>query len=155
MAGYKCVECNAAFKQNARFCPYCGTPARSMFIQNRRSRAETETIERAEKISFENMCATDFILIQTRNSTYRFSVVDPLARRGVLTEGRFGANFCDAILMGVLVEGIDGITRDPSGLKTESRALIYIEDEMGLKRMTTSTITSLILVRGSAEPALS
>ncbi|HJQ70361.1 MAG TPA: hypothetical protein VKA70_15395 [Blastocatellia bacterium] len=58
-------------------------------------------------------------------------------------------------LMGVLVEGSDGITRDPSGLKTDSRALIYIEDETGLKRMTTSTITSLILVRASAQHALS
>ncbi len=155
MTEYKCVKCSANFKQSARFCPYCGTPARSMFVQNRRGRAGAETIERAEEISFENMCATDFILIQTRNSTYRFSVVDPLARRGVLTEGRFGAGFCDAILMGVIIEGIDGITRDPSGLKTESRALFYIEDETGLKRMTTSTITSLILVRGSAEPAFS
>ncbi|HEX5733596.1 MAG TPA: zinc ribbon domain-containing protein [Blastocatellia bacterium] len=155
MSGYKCVECSASFKQSARFCPYCGVSARSMFVQHRKSREGAGTIERAKEISFENMCATDFILIQTRNSTYRFSVVDPLARRGVLTEGRFGANFCDAILMGVLVEGIDGITRDPSGLKTESRALFYIEDEMGLKRMTTSTITSLILVRGSAEPAFS
>jgi len=100
-----------------------------------------------EEIAFDDVKATDRILIQTENSEYRFSVVDPESRRGVLSGGSFGDKLQDATLVCVLIRGRIGEGRDTSRLKIDSRALFYLNVGAGLKRLTTSAITNLVHIR--------
>ena len=103
-----------------------------------------------KEIAFEALEAADSILIQTRSSTYRFLVVDPSLRRGMLSGGRLGDHPCDAILAATLAREADGFRSDPSGLKVQSRALFYISAEDRLDQLLTSAITDLDHIKCAA-----
>ena len=109
---------------------------------------EIEPAGSTQEIDFNKVNASDRILIQTQNSEYRFSVVDPQSRSGKLSGGSFGNQLQDATLVGVLVGSYESPRSDTSRLKTNSCALFYISVGAGLKRLTTSVITDLILIRG-------
>jgi hypothetical protein len=81
-------------------------------------------------------------MIRTQNSEYRFSVVDPDERRGILTGGSLGDQRRNAVLVGTLSGG-NNFASDASGLKTGSRALFYLTAKNGVERLITSIITSL------------
>src|SRR2546427_4740354 len=51
---------------------------------------------RKKGIAFEDVEETDNIVIQTQNSTYHFSVVDPLQRRVMLCGGSLGEDSREA-----------------------------------------------------------
>jgi hypothetical protein len=101
-----------------------------------------------EEIAFDDVKASDRILIQTKNSEYRFAVVDPESRRGTLSGGSIGEGLQDATLIGVLTGGRNAEDRDTSKLKIDSRALFYVNVGAGQKRVTTSIITNLIHIKG-------
>jgi hypothetical protein len=103
-----------------------------------------------KEIAFDAMEAADSILIRTRSSTYRFLVVDPSLRRGLLSGGKFGDHPCDAILAATLSQEPDGLRSDASGLKVQSRALFYIRVEDRLDHLLTSAITDLDHIKCAA-----
>jgi hypothetical protein len=141
-----CSSCGARIREGSRFCRMCGTRLRPGAAQeSERPKAAAASIE---EIAFDDVEASDRILIQTENTEYRFSVVDPENRRGVLSGGSFGDGSKDATLVGVLIGGRAGHSSDTSRLKVDARALFYINGGAGLKRMTTSAITSLVHIRG-------
>jgi hypothetical protein len=107
-----------------------------------------ESFGSTEEIAFDEVNAADRILIQTQNSEYRFSVVDPQSRRGKLSGGSFGNQLQDATLVGVLIGNPGNASSDTSRLKINSCALFYVNVGTGLKRVTTSVITDLTLIRG-------
>jgi hypothetical protein len=94
--------------------------------------------------------ATDSILIHTRNSEYRFSIIDPEQRRGILSGGTFGDDLHDATLIGALIPGSDLGDSDTSWLRTNARALFYVRAESGIRRFTTSLITKLIHIKSES-----
>jgi hypothetical protein len=106
------------------------------------------------EITFQDMREADQILIRTQNSEYRFSVVDPTQRRGVLSGGSLGDQKRDVIVAGSLV-GSNTFGSDPSGLKTGARALFYLTAKNGVERLITSIITELrrITTRGDSKRA--
>jgi hypothetical protein len=94
-------------------------------------------------IFFEDISPSDRIMIRTQNSEYRFSVVDPAERKGVLTGGSLGDQHRNAVLVGVLSGGANSFASDTAGLKTGARALFYLTARNGVERLITSIITSL------------
>jgi hypothetical protein len=107
-----------------------------------------ESAGSTEEIDFDEVNASDRILIRTQNSVYRFSVVDPRSRSGKLSGGSFGNQLQDATLMGMLIGSHGDGSGDTSRLKVNSCALFYVTVGAGLKRVTTSVITDLVLIRG-------
>jgi len=94
-----------------------------------------------KEITFNDLNATDKILIQTQNSDYSFSVVDPVHMRGLLSGGVLGNGPCVAILIGVLIVEGAVINRNPSSLTTDSRAFFYFEARH--EHLITSVVTGL------------
>jgi hypothetical protein len=146
MRQFECSSCGARVRAESRFCRMCGIPLRAAPAQkpSRDGSAPTSI----EEIAFDDMKAADRILIQTENSEYRFSVVDPESRRGILSGGSFGDVVQDATLVGVLSTGRSDDSSDTSRLKIHSCALFYVNVGARLKRLTTSAITNLIHIRG-------
>jgi hypothetical protein len=141
-----CPSCGAIVRAESRFCCKCGKPVRAAPAQEAPRAREFNAS--TEEIALDEMNATDRILIQTKNSEYRFSVIDPESRRGKLSGGPLGNKLQDAILVGVLIGSQGNARSDTSALKINCCALFYINVGTKLKRLTTSAITNLILIRG-------
>lgn len=105
-------------------------------------------------ITFEDVKADDKLLIKTRNSEYRFSVIDPLNHKGMLSGGTFGDEPREAFLIESLTRGEDGAFRDFRGLKTGARALFYLTSGRSIERVTTSKISGLTLVKAADRTSL-
>ncbi|HZM87120.1 MAG TPA: hypothetical protein VFF31_11405 [Blastocatellia bacterium] len=100
----------------------------------------------AKVIALDQLCKGDKVSVETRRSTYQFSVSDPSRRRGTLSGGALGNQVLDVFLSGTMSE--DTTDPDPSELKTGARALFLIELEHHVQLMITSTITDVEVVRG-------
>ena len=105
-------------------------------------------------ITFDEIKANDKVLIRTRNSEYRFSVIDPANHKGMLTGGTVGDEPREAFLIESLGRGEDGGLKDFRGLKTGARALFYLSSAGHIERVTTSKIDSLVLVKAGDRPSL-
>lgn len=105
-------------------------------------------------ITFDDIKADDKVLIKTRNSEYRFSVIDPLSHKGMLSGGTLGDEPREAFLIESLARSDDGILRDFRGLKTGARALFYLSSGPSIERVTTSKISSLTLVKAADRTSL-
>jgi hypothetical protein len=98
-------------------------------------------------LSFDDLTATDKVVISTQNSQYRFSVIDPARRRGTLSGGSLGDQPRDAILVGTLGEETIEFDTDTWNLATEARAMFDLRANNGWERMITSPITDIALIR--------
>ena len=96
-------------------------------------------------ITMKDIGPSDQILIRTQNSEYRFSIVDPVERRGTLSGGSLGDKSRDAVLVGTLSESNSSNSLDnvSNGLKTGRRALFYLTAKNGIERLITSIITGI------------
>jgi hypothetical protein len=96
-------------------------------------------------ITMKDVGPSDQILIRTQNSEYRFSVVDPVERKGTLSGGSLGDQTRDAVLIGTLMESNNSGSFDnvSNGLKTGRRALFYLTAKNGIERLITSIITGI------------
>ena len=102
-------------------------------------------LQSGELIAFDELFSADTIWVQTGKSNYQFSVLDPSSHRGTLTGGFLGDQTVGAILSGAMTADRTGF--DPSGLKTGSRAVFFIESKEGVHRVVTSLITDLARVK--------
>lgn len=102
-------------------------------------------------IEFSNLRTSEEIIIETKNSSYRFAVSDALNRRGYLSGGSIGDEPVSAVLMGVVTKGGDNFVRDSWCLKTSGRAFFCIETRSGIKHLVTSNIIGLIHVKNMTE----
>lgn len=111
--------------------------------------------DKRKEIAFDDLEATDSILIQTQNSTYHFWVIDPPQRRGILSGGLLGEDSHHAALAASLLEDENGFRPDYSGLKTGLRGLFYIETNNQLEGLITSAIMGLDHIRRGASLTIS
>jgi len=105
-------------------------------------------------ITFDDIKPNDRILIRTRNSEYRFSVIDPMNHKGMLSGGTVGEEPREAFLIESLTKSEDGAQRNIRGLKTGARALFYLSSGHSVKRVTTSRISGLTLVKAADSASL-
>ena len=101
-----------------------------------------------KELPLERVSATDKVVIRTVNSTYVFWLIDPDARRGLLSGGLVGHRLCNAVLVGTVTDAARNIPADPTVLRTNSRALFFIKAKNGLERLITSVITKLVHIKG-------
>ena len=89
------------------------------------------------------MNPSDEIKIRTQFSDYRFRVTDPVECRGVLTGGKLGTDLHEALLAEAIhPEACE--TRASVQLEPGDRA-VFLFAGNELKRLTTSTITEIVL----------
>lgn len=105
-------------------------------------------------ISLDDIGADDKVVIKTRNSEYRFAIIDPPSHRGMLSGGAIGAEPREAFLIESRSKDEAGASREFRGLKTGARALFYLSSGRALERMTTSEISGLTLVKGKQRDSL-
>jgi predicted methyltransferase MtxX (methanogen marker protein 4) len=101
-----------------------------------------------EQIAIGDLRKQDRIIIHTANNTYRFAVVDPTTRQGVLAGGRLGDAPRRAVLVISLLEG-DGLVTEMTELKVGARAIFYLIAVDRMERLVTSPIVNLTLVRSN------
>ncbi len=82
-------------------------------------------------------------MIHTEYSRYSFLVLDPVERIGILTGGRLRRAMARATLVG-MIESDDPSSRDETSLKVGAQALFHLKSPQGIRRITTSVITSII-----------
>lgn len=102
--------------------------------------------EPATELSLAALGSGDHILIETLNSRYEFSVLDPVSGQGLLSGGTLGSDVQWAFLVGAL----DDQSRDSvelACLKTDSRALFYLETPLGFRSLILSKIARIIHTR--------
>jgi hypothetical protein len=90
------------------------------------------------------------LAIRTRNTEYRFVVVDPAIRLGLLSGGTF-----ETAQEAVLACLTDEVLRGPGGPRPSSRALFHLFVDGRRKTLTTSPIREIRAVGVSPEPVSS
>ncbi len=145
-----CPDCRFSNRPSAKFCARCGEFIHASVAAKLIRHPQVTAVEKLKEISFDQLHATDNILIQTENNYYEFVITDPISRRGRLSGGSFENHLCEATLIGIRFENQQGFHSDNSRLKTESQALFYVKSEKGFERLTTSTITSLVHIHTAA-----
>ena len=98
-------------------------------------------------IALEDIMVHDKVLIRTRNSEYRFSVIDPVNHKGLLSGGALGEEPREAFLIESRCKGESGGSHDFRGLRSGGRALFYLSSGSKVERVTTSEIYGLTLVK--------
>ena len=97
-------------------------------------------------IELDQLCKGDRVSVQTRRSSYQFSVSDASRRRGTLTGGALGNQILEAFLGGTISK--DRTDSDSSELKTGARAIFFIDLRYKAQRLVTSPITDIAIVKG-------
>jgi hypothetical protein len=91
----------------------------------------------------------DLILIETLNSKYTFSIIDPAKGKGTLSGGATVERPVVAFLTGALDEGHGGLAIDSNRIKTGARVLFYFDTGNGTKSLILSKVVKLALIKGS------
>jgi hypothetical protein len=102
----------------------------------------------AGSIALDNLSADDRLIIRTKNSSYKFSVINPGQRQGMLSGGRLGDNPRSAVLIECLADDAESEAVSARVLKVGSRALFYLMSARGVERVITSAITDIEVTRG-------
>ena len=97
-------------------------------------------------IALEDISVHDKVVIRTRNSEYRFSVIDPVNHKGLLSGGALGDEPREAFLIESRSKG-ESACHDFRGLKSGARALFYLSSGSTVERVTTSEIFGLTHVK--------
>jgi hypothetical protein len=92
---------------------------------------------------------SDEITIRTQFSDYSFRVTDPVQCRGTPRGGRLGDQRQDAFFAGTILNA-NGRSSEPSRLEAGYRFVFLIEGN-GLKRLTTSIVTEIILSQTTSQ----
>ena len=100
------------------------------------------------EIDFKELKPEQNLFIRTQNSEYRFRVVDPDERRGMLSGGSLGSNRREAVLIGTLPDGSYIEAADVNKLKIGTRALFFLGANRGVERLITSAITDIATEQG-------
>lgn len=126
---------------------HCETPLNNRPLQS-------HGLDLSSAIAFDDIKANDKVLIRTRNSEYRFSVIDPVNHKGMLTGGTLGDEPREAFLIESISKAENGALRDFDGLQTGARALFYLSSGPKIERVTTSRISGLTLVKAEDQTSV-
>ena len=105
-------------------------------------------------ISLDDIGADDKVVIKTRNSEYRFAIIDPPRHKGMLSGGAIGEEPREAFLIESRSKDDAGASRGFPGLKTGARALFYLSSGRVFERVITSEIADLTLVKARDRDSL-
>jgi hypothetical protein len=98
------------------------------------------------EVNLDGLRPRDYLLIHTENSVYRFTIIDPRERYGLLMGGLFGYHKIKTTLVETIPTNSPRETGRPRVLKERSRAVFKIPGEKRPELLVTSLITKLVLV---------
>jgi hypothetical protein len=111
---------------------------------------DMERIEyNTDEIAFNGLSAADEIAIHTINSRYRFLLIDPAEKRGLLSGGLLGDRQREAILVGTLASKTRAFAIDSPVMKVGDRVLFCLIDGNEAENFFTTVIQQLAHIRAS------
>jgi hypothetical protein len=110
--------------------------------------------ELVEQIPLNEMVASDQILMRTRQSVYLFSVTNANHCLGTLSGGSLGEESWEAVLIGSASQDSGNEVTYFDRLKIGARAVFFVYDSAGTKRVITSEITRLRFLKADGNSSL-
>ncbi|HEX5733763.1 MAG TPA: hypothetical protein VF131_13085 [Blastocatellia bacterium] len=99
-----------------------------------------------EEVNLDCLRPRDYVIIHTENSVYRFTIIDPRERYGVLTGGSLGYPGLKTRLVETIPANSPDEIGRPRVVKERSRAVFRIPGGKKAELLITSLITKLIQV---------
>ena len=122
----------------------------SSLLRSSEYQPDTNDYEAVTEIALDSLTTSQHLLIQTANSTYSFSVTDPVRRLGLLIGGALTERGARTFLAGARSRR-SAAGSDFSRLRVGSRAVFLVSSQSGLTRMITSAVTRLARKRTCGE----
>src|SRR5689334_1230061 len=91
----KCHFCHKSQLANQPGCQFCDSPAAPAAGEGPIAAA----IQEVEEVTLDSLRAKDYLIMHTENSVYRLTMIEPAARRGLLSGGKLGAPGVEVILV--------------------------------------------------------
>lgn len=104
-------------------------------------------LQEVEEVNLDSLRAKDYLLIQTRNNIYRFTVLDPEERYGLLSGGSLGRHSIKAKLVATMPASQQEASKVMT-IRQHSRAIFSVSSEEAPERLITSAIMKLTRVTG-------
>jgi hypothetical protein len=105
-------------------------------------------LQEVEEVNLDLLRAKDYLIIQTENSVYRFTLLDPEHSYGLLSGGSLGRHIVRATLVGTIPAHPPKQATSLRAIKRFSRAIFSVPSEEAGERLVTSIITKLTQVTG-------
>jgi hypothetical protein len=152
-----CFSCNAALPAYSAYCPYCGHADPCAVVEVPYQEDESQVAEEIKELRLNQLEAFDYILIQTRNSLYKFTVMESARGGGLLSGGALGNKQLQAALLGAVCCKNSKSVSHCLTLKIGLSALFFLDEindeKVNLetkKQLAISPITRLTHVCGGA-----
>jgi hypothetical protein len=97
------------------------------------------------EVTLDALCKGDKLTVKTQRSNYQFCVSDPSRRTGTLTGGALGDQNVEAFFAGT-ISG-ERTDFDSWELKPGARALFFIDTNNRARRLVTSAVTGVTIVK--------
>lgn len=150
-----CSACHSALPVQSVYCPHCGRAAADSIVCSQPLPQELQAMEEAQEIILDQLAATDYVLIQTHNNLYKFTLVEPASGYGSLSGGALGNQSVHARLLGALCCNNAKSVAHPLKLKVGLNALFHLDAAESpepptatQKQVATSSIIRLTHVGG-------
>ncbi len=105
-------------------------------------------LNEVEVVNLDSLRPRDYLIIHTENSVYRFTIIDPEKRQGLLTGGSLGYHRIKATLEATIpTDAAEGIGKAMT-VREHSRIVFIVPSEKKTERLVTSLIIKLIQVTG-------
>jgi len=103
--------------------------------------------EAVSEIALDALSASDFVRIETVNSTYCFLVTDPEGRRGILMGGALDSAAVTTVLLGAEIRANGQVSSLYSKLCEGARGIFFVAAADRVQQLITSTIIRLFHTR--------
>ena len=99
-----------------------------------------------QEVNLDGLRPRDYVIIHTENSVYRFTIIEPRERYGLLTGGSLGYHGVKTTLVETVPANSPDEIGRPRIIKERSRVVFRIPGEKKSELLITSLITKLIQV---------
>jgi hypothetical protein len=154
-----CYRCCQVLPENSNYCPHCGRTISCLTTPFAPSPDNAQVIETVEELEIDRLAPADYLLIRTRNSLYKFTLIEPVIGYGILTGGALGTRQIHASLI-AQANCQDTKTVARSLRVSTGQGLLFYLDENQVegndqrKQVATSPIQKLTYVTGGKTTAM-
>ena len=150
-----CSACDGALPTHSAYCPHCGRAVAGSSPCSKLVPGELQVMEETPEITLNQLAAADYLLIQTHNNLYKFTLVEPSSGYGTLSGGALGNRQFHARLLGAACCKDAKSVAHPFKLKVGLNAFFHLDavenqEPSGAtqKQVATSSIIRLTHVGG-------
>jgi len=140
----ECYSCSKRLEADDAYCAYCGNPLLAIERQSHR----LESAQEVEEVLLDRLQARDYLILETENSVYRLTMLEPARRFGLLSGGILGGSGVKAMLVATIPIDHPELVSQIATVRTQSRAIFALESAKYTERLVTSVITKLTQVQG-------